>query len=131
MSLVVDLDVLLANFRTGESFLAKRLAEREAAGDHVGSDHRVAGLYGKGVAQFHRVRSGRGESWKLDGREAILGAWVCREDHAQHRVVLLGSRLDRGVIITLAAQPLRPEVRVGTGAAAGLRRTRRILALGL
>src|SRR5205814_6238394 len=117
MGLVVDLDVLLAKLCAGEAFLAKCLGERETAGDYAGGDHGVNGLDREGVAQLCRVRSCRGESRQVDGGEAILWAWVCREDDAQRLAGLLGPRLDRGVIIALAAQQLRQEIGVGAGAA--------------
>src|SRR4051812_41797362 len=74
--LVIDLDVLVADFRAGETRLAEHLRERQATGDHILCNHRVAGFHGERVAQPRCVLSGRFEAWQLDGFEAILRAGI-------------------------------------------------------
>ena len=132
MGLVVDLDVLLADFCLGEALLAERAGERDPAGDDVLGDDRVAAADPEGRAQLGLVLlAGRLEPGKLDRGEAILLARIGGENDAQHAIGALGARLDHRVIITLAAQELREQVGVGAGAAPDLRRVGGILAVRL
>ena len=52
MGLVIDDDVLLADFRRGEALLPERAVERDAGGDDLLGDDRVAFLDREGVAEL-------------------------------------------------------------------------------
>ena len=104
VGLVIDFDVLFAELRFGIALLTERRGEREAGGDYICRDHRVAGLDGKRVPKPRRIGSGGVKAGKIDRREAILGAGVDGEDDAEANAGLLGARLDGSVIIAL-----RPE----------------------
>src|SRR6478672_5407100 len=111
MGLVVDLDVLLAELRTGIALLAKRGRQGNASGDDVGSDDRIARLDRERVAQSgSRSRTSRIEPRQLDRSKSILLSRIGSEDDAQCRPVLLRPRLDGGVIIALCPQQLREQI---------------------
>ena len=128
--LVIDLDLLLAELRLGEALLAERGRQRPSGGDHVLRDDRVAGLDGEGVAELRRIRPGGVEPRQLDRSEAVLDSGIDRQDDPQRIAAPLGPRVDRCVIIALAAQQFGEKVGVGARAAADLRRIGGILALG-
>src|SRR3954468_21801094 len=114
MSLVIDLDVLLAKLGFGEPFLTERAGERGAAGDDVLGDDRIASADAKRRTQFGLVFvPGRLDARQLDRREAILFARLGRENDMEHFADVLSPRLNDGVIIALAAKQLRQEIRVG------------------
>ncbi len=77
---MIDLDLLLAELRLGETLLAERGRQRLSAGDHVLRDDRIAGLNGEGVAQLGRIRPRGVEPRQLDRSEAVLDSGIDRQD---------------------------------------------------
>ena len=130
VALVIDLDVLLADLGAGEARLSEPLGQREPAGDHVRRDNRIARLHGEGIAQFGCLHSGSIEPRQVDRGKAVLRPGVSGQDYAERLAGFLRPRLHLRIIIALAAQQLREEVGVGSGATADLRGIGRVLALG-
>ena len=112
MRLVIDLDVLLADFRFGEALFAERLSQCDAAGDDVARDHRIAGFHREGVAELRSIGSGRVDAREVDRSEAILRPRLGRQHHAQLAADLLRSGFDDRVVIALRPEQLGQEIRV-------------------
>ena len=70
--LVVNLNLLLTNLCKGEALLAEHDLERCSGVDDLLGDNGIAGLDGKGLAQFGGLGARGIETRKLDGAESIL-----------------------------------------------------------
>ena len=131
MSLVIDLDVLLADFRAGKAFLAEQPGQFEAAGDHVLGNHRVASLHHECVAEPLGILAGRLEARQLDRRKAVLGAGLGSQDHAQLRPLRLGPRHHHCIVIALAPKQFGQQLGIRARTPSDLRRIGRVLTIGL
>ena len=129
--LVIDLDLLLADLRLGEAALPKRTCQGIPCGNHVCGDHRIARLHAEGVPQLRRFRTRSRQPRQIDSHETILLTRIGGEHHAKTAVHAFGPRLDRCVIIALAAQELDKKIGVGAGSTADLRGVGRVLAVSI
>ena len=122
LRLMVDDDVLLADLGGGEAPLAKRHLERDAGLDHLLRDDRIAGLDRERLAQSRSLVPSRlVEPRQLDAFEAVERPGDRRQLDEQFLAGGIDARLDRRVIIALAAQQLGQQLGVGAGAAVDLR----------
>jgi len=113
-----------------ETLFAKRRGQCLPRGNYVLRHHGIARLHGKSLAKFPGVRSGGVQARQVDRRKTVLLAGVDRQDDPQLIAAALGARVDRGVVIALAAQQLGEEVGVRARAAADLGRVGAVLVFG-
>ena len=128
---MIDLDILLADFRSGETVLTQRLGQGHAAGDDVAAMTGSPALTANVSRRRAASASGCLETRKLDRRKTILLAGVGGQDDAKLAPGILGPRFDIGVVITLASKELAQEIGVGACTAPDLRGVGGIFALGL
>ena len=73
---MIHLDVLLTDFRVGETLFAEGLRQRSARGDDVRRNDRIPFFHREGFAQSGRLRPGGFETGQFDGREPVLLAGI-------------------------------------------------------